>query len=211
MNNIYDKQSILIVDDKPENLFALEQVLKKLGPEIIKASSGNEALALTLNHVFALILLDVRMPEMDGYEVAETLRGEEKTKDTPIIFLTASYTDDSQSLKGYDVGAVDYIVKPINPTILISKVRVFLELNRKENEHKKLIKDLSLALDKVKTLSGLLPICSSCKKIRDDSGYWQQVEVYIRNHTEADFSHSLCPVCAKKLYPEFYDKIYSDE
>ncbi len=211
MKNNYEKQNILIVDDKPENLFALEQVLNKLGARIIKAASGNEALAFTLNHEFALILLDVKMPEMDGYEVAEIIRGEEKTKDIPIIFLTANYTLDSHFLKGYDVGAFDYIIKPLNPAVLLSKVKVFLELDRKEKEQKRLIKELSLALEKVKTLSGLLPICSSCKKIRDDKGYWQQVEVYIKEHTEADFSHSLCPMCVKKLYPEYYDQIYPEE
>lgn len=208
MNKKTEKPKILIVDDKPENLFALDKLLKKVDAEIIKAGSGNEALAMTLNHDFSLILLDVKMPEMDGYEVAEILRGEERTEAIPIIFLTANFTDEIHYLKGYEAGAVDYIVKPLNPHVILSKVKVFLELNRKDKEQKSLIEELNRALADINTLSGLLPICSSCKKIRDDKGYWQQVEVYIKNHSEADFSHSMCPECAKKLYPQYFDKMY---
>lgn len=211
MSKKTDKPKILIVDDRPENLFALEKLLKKIEAEIIKAGSGNEALAMTLNHDFALLLLDVKMPEMDGYEVAEILSGEERTKDIPIIFLTANFTDEIHHLKGYDTGAVDYIVKPLNPHVLLSKVKVFLELNKKDKEQKRLIDELNRALAEVNTLNGLLPICSSCKKIRDDKGYWQQVEVYIKDHSEANFSHSICPVCTKKLYPEYYDKMCSGD
>jgi CheY-like chemotaxis protein len=122
------KQKILIVDDKAANLFALKQTLSGLDLEIIEATSGNEALAATLEHRFALAILDVMMPGMDGFELAGTLRGDVQTRDLPIIFLTGVYSEEERIFKGYEVGAVDYIVKPYNPTVLLSKVRVFLEL-----------------------------------------------------------------------------------
>ncbi len=124
-----DKQKILIVDDKPANLFSLEQILKETGAQIIRAQTGNEALAASLNHDFALALLDVQMPGMDGYELAEWLRSEQKTRELPIIFVSAVYSSDYHVFKGYDAGAVDFMVKPFNPKILLSKVNVFLQLD----------------------------------------------------------------------------------
>ncbi len=121
---------ILIVDDMPKNLFALEKVLNNLDVIVIKASSGQEALGLTLQYDFALAILDVQMPEMDGYELANFLLGDPATCRIPIIFLTAAFTDEQHSFKGYERGAVDYIVKPFDQTIFLSKVRVFLELAR---------------------------------------------------------------------------------
>lgn len=119
---------ILIVDDTPANLVAMRHLLVGSGAQLFEARSGNEALALCLDHQFALILLDVNMPEMDGFEVASLLGQAEQLRDTPIIFVTAAYADDLNRLKGYRSGAVDYIAKPVNDVILQSKVRVFMEL-----------------------------------------------------------------------------------
>ncbi|MDW2982658.1 MAG: diguanylate cyclase [Rhodanobacter sp.] len=119
---------ILVVDDTAANLVAMRRLLAHSGAELFEARSGNEALALCLDHEFALILLDVNMPDMDGFEVAALLGEAEQLRDTPIIFVTAAYVDDINRLKGYRSGAVDYIAKPINDVILQSKVRVFLEL-----------------------------------------------------------------------------------
>jgi diguanylate cyclase (GGDEF)-like protein len=126
MNDMLPK--ILVVDDTRANLVAMRRLLADSGATLIEASSGNEALVLCLDQKFALILLDVNMPDMDGFEVAQLLGEAEQLKDTPIIFVTAAYADDLARLKGYRSGAVDYIAKPINDTILKSKVRVFLEL-----------------------------------------------------------------------------------
>ena len=128
MKSESEKTKILLVDDKPANLLALEKLLSKLDVELFKAQSGNEALEHTLNNDFALILLDVQMPEMDGYEVAQFVRSEEKTCQIPIIFITAIDRNERFELKGYETGAVDFIFKPLNEEILISKVKVFLEL-----------------------------------------------------------------------------------
>ncbi len=124
-----ERPKILVVDDTPANLVVLKRLLARVDAEVVAASSGNEALALTLDHDFALFLLDVQMPEMDGYELAELLTGEEKTKSIPIIFLTAAYKDERHRLRAYGTGAVDYIEKPINDQVLLAKVGIFLELH----------------------------------------------------------------------------------
>jgi PAS domain S-box-containing protein len=122
------RQKILIVDDKKENLIALRQVLREVDAEVIEAADGNEALAATLAHDFAVFLLDVQMPEMNGYELAEFLRGDKKTQVVPIVFLTAGFVDEKAIFKGYEAGAVDYIMKPYPPAVLRGKVKAFLEI-----------------------------------------------------------------------------------
>ena len=121
---------VLIVDDTPANLVAMRRVLAKLDCEVVEAGSGNDALAACLEHEFALILLDVQMPDMDGFEVATLLAGTAETQRTPIIFVTAAFKDDLDRMTAYEVGAVDYIAKPINEFVLLSKVKIFLELHR---------------------------------------------------------------------------------
>ncbi|HCC54887.1 MAG TPA: hypothetical protein DEQ20_08200 [Desulfobulbaceae bacterium] len=128
------KQKILIVDDKKENLFALRLVLHEIDAEVIEATSGNEALAATLHHDFSVAILDVQMPGMTGYELAEYLRGDKKTQKIPIIFLTAVYGDEQHVFKGYETGGVDYITKPYAPYMLISKLKIFLEMDRNKRE-----------------------------------------------------------------------------
>lgn len=136
------KPKILTVDDTPANLVALRRLLSKVDADLVEVASGNEALAATLDQEFALILLDVNMPDMDGFEVAEHLQGEERTRETPIIFVTAAYADDLNRLKGYRAGAVDYIAKPINDAILLSKVAVFLELYRSRQQLRESVEGL---------------------------------------------------------------------
>ena len=134
---------ILIVDDKPENIFSLEQILADVDAQLITATNGNEALISSLNNDFALAILDVQMPEMDGYELAELLRSEKKTRTLPIIFVSAVYSSDYHIFKGYETGAVDFLVKPFDDKILISKVNVFLDLylqKRELEQSKKLIR-----------------------------------------------------------------------
>ena len=127
---------ILIVDDKPENLVALESVLNPLPAEILKATSGDEALRLSLHNTFALAILDVQMPVMDGFEIARLLRLDEASRGTPIIFLSAVYSDDYHQFLGYRSGAVDFITKPFNPEFLLQKVHVFLEMHKAHAELK---------------------------------------------------------------------------
>ncbi len=123
-----EKIPVLLVDDRPENLIALEGLLEDMGLEIHKAVSGNEALRLTLKHDFAIVLMDVRMPDMDGFETAELMRANPKTRRLPIIFVTAAMRGAEHQFKGYEAGAFDYLLKPVEPTILRSKMRVFCDL-----------------------------------------------------------------------------------
>ncbi len=123
-----DKVPVLIVDDLPQNILALEAVIADMGFEIISARSGNDALRLSLKYDFALILLDVQMPGMNGFEVARLIRSNPKTDHFPIIFVTAGMKDLLDQIEGYETGAVDYLMKPFEPVILRSKVRVFREL-----------------------------------------------------------------------------------
>jgi response regulator RpfG family c-di-GMP phosphodiesterase len=127
-----DPQKILMVDDRPENLIALEAVLEGDDRELIKATSGEEALKLLIKHDFSLILLDVQMPGMDGFEVAELARANKKIQRVPIIFVTAISKEDYYKFRGYEVGAVDYLTKPIDPMIIQSKVTFFLDLDKQK-------------------------------------------------------------------------------
>ncbi|MFA6312120.1 MAG: EAL domain-containing protein [Sterolibacterium sp.] len=129
-----DKVALLLVDDHPENLVALEAVLENPEIELVKATSGNAALSYTLKQDFALVLLDVQMPDMDGFETAELMRSNPKTRHLPIIFVTAGMKDIQLQFKGYELGAVDYLIKPFEPHILQSKVRVFCELYRQRRQ-----------------------------------------------------------------------------
>ncbi|GAM10790.1 putative transcriptional regulator ycf29 [Geobacter sp. OR-1] len=122
------KIPVLLVDDRAENLTALEGILENMGLDIFKATSGNDALRLSLKHDFAIVLMDVRMPDMDGYETAELMRANPKTSRLPIIFVTAAMNDTEHQFKGYEAGAFDYLLKPIEPTILRSKIRLFCDL-----------------------------------------------------------------------------------
>ncbi len=127
-----EKPSVLLVDDKPENLLALEGLLEDLDLNIVKATSGNEALGLMLEYDFALALLDVQMPGLNGFETAEVMRSSKRTKRIPIIFLTAISKEKGHVFKAYEAGAVDYLFKPLDPEILLSKVKVFLDLVQAE-------------------------------------------------------------------------------
>ena len=150
---------ILLVDDQPENLIALEAVLESLGQDLVKAHSGREALRHLLENDFAAILLDVKMPDMDGFECAAMIRERECSADTPILFLTALKSDEHLS-RGYNMGAVDYLSKPIVPEILRSKVAVFVELGRKNallkqknTELQRLLEERARAEEEVRRLN----------------------------------------------------------
>lgn len=131
-----NKVNVLLVDDHPENILVLKATLAPLNLNLVEANSGKEALKFLLEQDFAVILLDVMMPEMDGFETARLIREREKSRHTPIIFITAMFLGDADAFKGYSVGAVDYIMKPFFPEIIRSKVSVFVELFNKSEEIK---------------------------------------------------------------------------
>jgi diguanylate cyclase (GGDEF)-like protein/PAS domain S-box-containing protein len=146
LNNI-PQPKILVVDDRIENIRSMQRVLETIDAEVYTAQSGVEALGLLLRHTFSLILLDVMMPEMDGFETAELIRGNLNSLHTPIIFVTAADKEESFEFKGYDVGAVDYLYKPIQPHILQRKVRFFLELNKNKTLLEKSLHELERVRD----------------------------------------------------------------
>ncbi len=198
-----DKQIILVVEDSPTNIQVIGKSLKNENYDIAIATNGREGLDMAKTVKPDLILLDIMMPVLDGFETCQELKKDETTKHIPIIFLTArGNTEDI--IKGFELGAVDYILKPFNSYELFARVKTHLTLQQT-------IRELKTALNEVKTLKGLLPICAKCKKVRDDEGYWQSVEKYISVRTEAKFTHSICPDCLKELYPEYYDKKYGNK
>ena len=148
-----DHPKILMVDDKPENLIALERLLRDLPVKLYKANNGNDALRLTLHNEFALALLDIQMPEMDGYELAELLRQEEKTAEMPFIFISAIYTDSINIFQGYEKGAFSYITKPFEPKVLLAKVQFFIDKHRKEKALEAKTRQLEIMNDELKSFS----------------------------------------------------------
>lgn len=206
INKKEEKPLVLIVDDIPRNIKVLGDILRTKECRIAVATNGPQALEMVKKVQPDLILLDVMMPEMDGFAVCKILKESSQTRDIPVIFITAK-TEITDIVNGLEAGAVDYISKPFNPTELLARVHTHVELKKARDREKELIKKLKEALSKVKQLSGLLPICARCKKIRDDKGYWQSVEEFIADHSDAHLSHSLCPKCVTELYPEMADKI----
>ncbi len=178
-----NEDTVLIVDDNPQNLKILGNILREKGYVPVVTKSGGKVLQFLQQELPALILLDIMMPEMDGYHVCEELKDNDKTKDIPVIFLTAK-TGTTDIVKGFDVGAVDYVTKPFQTAELLARVNTHIQLRHARQE--------------INTLRGILPICCVCKKIRDDEGYWRQVESYIKKNSDADFTHGYCPDCFQK-------------
>lgn len=206
----HKKPLVLIVDDVPENIQVLAGVLSNEYCEIAAATSGEQSLKLIRKSCPDLILLDIMMPGMDGFEVCRKLKDIPETKNIPVIFLTAM-TEIDHIVKGFELGAVDYVTKPFNSAEMLSRVRTHLKLKKAMDAEKELIANLKEALAQVKQLSGIIPICSNCKNIRNDDGYWQQVEKYINEHSGAMFTHGICPDCVRKLYPEMADRILKNK
>ena len=144
-----DKVNILVVDDLPEKLLTMQVMLEELGEDIVTADSGREALRRLLNQDFAVILLDVNMPDMDGFETAALIRQRKKSAHTPIIFLTA-YSDEIHTARGYSLGAVDYILSPVLPEVLRTKVKVFVDLFKMNQQVKRQAEE-RIALEREQT------------------------------------------------------------
>ncbi len=197
-----EKATILIVDDNPTNLNILIDYLNEAGFKILIAESGERALYQTAHVQPDLILLDVMMPGLDGFETCRRLKDNETTRDIPVIFITAlSETEDK--IKGFKAGGVDYITKPFQQEEVLARVTTHITNRNLRKVLEAHNAELQETLAKVKLLSGMLPVCANCKKIRNDEGYWQDVTIYVRDHSEAEFSHGICPDCRVKLYPDF--------
>lgn len=215
---------ILVVDDSVPFLIALEVILQEAGyTDIVMKESAPEAIEFLRSpacrapgsHV-DIILMDVIMPGMDGLEAVRRLKSDNELQDIPIVMVSVE-DEDMKIKQAFDAGAIDYIGKPIKKLELLARVRSILRLKEEtdhrkahERELEKTVDQLRKAISDLKTLSGLLPICSYCKKIRDDKGYWQQVDSYITDHSAAGFSHSICPECLKEHYPDYADDVLKE-
>jgi CheY-like chemotaxis protein len=201
---------ILIADDDPVSRRILEAKLVKWGYETIVAYDGNEAWQiLQSDDPPSLAILNWMMPGMEGVEVCRKLRQKTMASYCYIIILTALDKEDD-IVVGMEAGADDYLVKPFRPNELWARLRAGKRILDMQNEllatgesREKLIFELREALARIKTLSGMLPICAACKKIRDDKGYWNQLEVYFSEHADVLFSHCLCPDCADRAVKDF--------
>lgn len=189
---------ILVVDDELINLQLLTSTLKS-EYTVLAAQNGDEAIALLNEHDIDLILLDVMMAELNGFELCTIIKADERFADIPVIFLTALDTTEG-ALQGLEIGAIDYLAKPFNIGLLKLRVRNHIALKHQRDllELQKI--ELETALSGVKQLEGIIPICMYCKKIRDDQQSWQQLETYISEHSEALFSHGICPHCLEEQY-----------
>ncbi len=194
---------ILIAEDDRVSRKMLEATLSKWDHEIISTTNGQEAFdVLSQGDAPKIAIIDWMMPEMDGLAVCEAVRGLAKPESAYIILLTARGSKED-IVRGLNSGADDYVTKPFNREELQARLNVGIRIVELQQNLAGRVKALEEALHHVKQLQGMLPICSYCKKIRDDQNYWQQVEEYVTDRSEAIFSHSVCPQCHEKhIKPE---------
>lgn len=196
---------ILVAEDDPVTRRILETSLGKLGWDVITASDGASAWRILENldgqNPPELVLLDWMMPGMDGIEICRKLRSTPGFELVYIILLTSRAETEDLAM-GLMAGANDYITKPFHPAELESRVRGGERMVKLQTSLSVRIKELEEALGEVKRLQGLLPICSYCKKVRNEANYWEQVESYFSSHSDLDFTHSICPSCTDKMLKE---------
>jgi DNA-binding response OmpR family regulator len=193
---------ILVVDDDPQALQLVGKLLSdELACDICLATSGGEALEIMESVTPDLVLLDVKMPDMDGYEVCKSIRAKEEYREIPVIFLTI-HRDPEHIVMGFEAGGTDYVAKPFESRELLARARVQLELKLSRDELKRQKEELEATISRIRHLEGIIPICMYCKKIREDHDGWKQLEEYISEHSDAQFTHSICPACAAKALAE---------
>lgn len=189
---------ILHIEDNPADVALVQEILAE-AKEFPCTVHHVGLLSLGLEKLTAnaidIILLDINLPDSSGKSTFQAVK--ERARDTPVIIMTG-LDDEQAAINAVREGAQDYLVKSqVDANLLVRSIRYAIE-------REKLSSQLRQAMTQIKTLSGLLPICAACKNIRDDQGFWHQVEEYVRAHTDAEFTHGLCPKCAAKLYPEYY-------
>lgn len=202
-----DRQNIrvlLIEDDEGDFILIREHLSeeKRVAFRLERVDRLSTAIELLGRSQFDIVLLDLGLPDSSGPETFDRLH--EACQDTPVIILTG-LDDEELAVEKMKSGAQDYMVKgEISGRLLTRAIRYAIE-------RCKLKVELENSLKEIKTLQGFLPICASCKKIRDDKGYWNQIEAYISDHSEAKFTHAICPDCFKKLYPEHFDAVWGNK
>lgn len=198
---------LLLIEDNEDDAFLIKEMLAEVRSEFrFKVTwkdtleSGIKLLGDPEKGCFELIILDLHFPRSDGLDTLSAVLA--VTSNIPIVVFTG-LEDEAMAKDAIRLGAQDYLMKgKINDFVLKRVIIHAIERFKILREKEKLIKELQQAQESINLLSGLIPICAHCKKIRDDKGYWKQVETYIREHSDADFSHSLCPDCVEQFYPE---------
>lgn len=197
---------ILVAEDDVISRKLVCSSLQKWGYRITPVKDGKEAWEQVQKEVPHIAIIDWMMPEMDGIELCKRIRNQKCNYYTYIIILT-SLSELENIVDGLDAGADDYMTKPFNLKELRARINVGIRVINLEGSLNDHVKRLQEALDKVEVLQGLLPICCYCKKVRDDKNYWQQVESYISEHSELQFSHGVCPDCYEKYLKPQLDKV----
>jgi sigma-B regulation protein RsbU (phosphoserine phosphatase) len=192
----------LVADDDPASAALLRHTLARWGLDVIVAHDGTAALkAVQDDPTIGLAVLDWSMPGLDGPEVCRRIRADPARAHLHLLLLTAR-EGRADVISGLDAGADDYLSKPFDPEVLRARIDVGLRVLKLKERLAERVAELEAALSKVKQLRGLLPICSYCKHVRTDGDYWEQVEQYVSEHSELQFSHGICPTC--------YDKVAAD-
>jgi PleD family two-component response regulator len=200
---------VLVTDDNPDILLLSTMLLTRAGYEVHEASTGEACLVAVRTYHPDLVLLDVMLPGISGIEVCRQIKSDENLKDIFVILASGIQVSSELQADGLDIGADGYFIRPISNREFLARVQAGERIKRaedalrtKERQQQELISHLEEALAEIKTLKGFIPICASCKKIRDDEGYWNQIEAYISKRTDAVFTHGLCPDCVEQYRAE---------
>lgn len=203
--------TVLYVEDDSVTRDRFSAIMARLVREVYGAGDGEEGLALYQKVQPDIVVSDIRMPRKNGLEMAKAIK---RLQPEARIILTTAFTDQEFMLEAIAVGISGYIMKPIDAERLAAAIvqsaeviALRREVRAREEAQQRLIDDLQLALSEIKTLKGLIPICASCKNIRNDKGYWEGVEKYVMDRSDAQFSHSICPKCMDTLYPEYANEL----
>jgi response regulator RpfG family c-di-GMP phosphodiesterase len=206
---VSEQFKVLVTDDNPDILLLSTMLLTRAGYEVQETSTGEACLVAVRTYHPDLVLLDVMLPDMSGIEVCRQIKSDENLKDIFVILASGIQVSSELQAEGLDIGADGYFIRPISNREFLARVQAGERIKRaedalrtKERQQQELISHLEEALAEIKTLKGFIPICASCKKIRDDEGYWNQLEAYISKRTDAVFSHGLCPECAEQARAE---------
>ena len=191
--------SVLYVEDDDVTRRALGASLERLVARLWMADGGRAGLAAFREHAPDLVITDITMPGMSGLEMAREMRA--LRADVPILVTTA-YNDTAYLLEAIDIGVDGYVLKPVDFDRLFLLVRRNLAMVAAERDRERTLAELRAALAEVKRLSGLIPICAYCKNVRGDAGYWEAVETYVTERSEAWFSHGICPDCCARHFPD---------
>jgi DNA-binding response OmpR family regulator len=200
---------VLVTDDDPQVLDLTATILRRAGYDTLEAATGKECLEAVKAEHPDVVLLDVMLPDITGTELCRQIKADGSLQDIFVILMSGVQVSSDYQADALNVGADGYITKPVSNKELLARVQAMVRIKRaedalreKEREQQELILKLQEALAEIKTLKGFIPICASCKKVRDDEGYWNQLEAYISKRTDAVFSHGLCPECADKYRAE---------